>query len=139
MGGSMTELNMKNKKQPLIAKIVDVSFVCIVILLMMASLSTLVIERFFQENKKNGILAYELQQLYIIPNAEPKEFNFNNVWYVNKNMLHCSVDNVSKDYKIMEALEKNGWRTFGKFYAKNNLVARISQQDQGVTIDIYYK
>ena len=76
----MTELNMKNKKQPLIAKIVDISFVCIVILLIMASLSTLVIESFFQENKKNGILAYELQQLYIIPNAEPKEFNFNNVW-----------------------------------------------------------
>lgn len=75
MGGSMTELNMKNKKQPLIAKIVDVSFVCIVILLMMASLSTLVIGSFFQENEKNGILAYELQQLYIIPNAEPKEFN----------------------------------------------------------------
>lgn len=106
MGGSMTELNMKNKKQPLIAKIVDVSFVCIVILLMMASLSTLVIGSFFQENEKNGILAYELQQLYIIPNAEPKEFNFNNVWYVNKNMLHCSVDNVSKDYKLTEALEK---------------------------------
>ena len=102
----MTELNMKNKKQPLIAKIVDVSFVCIVILLMMASLSTLVIGSFFQENEKNGILAYELQQLYIIPNAEPKEFNFNNVWYVNKNMLHCSVDNVSKDYKLTEALEK---------------------------------
>ena len=65
MGGSMTELNMKNKKQPLIAKIVVVSFVCIVILLMMASLSTLVIGSFFQENEKNGILAYELQQLYI--------------------------------------------------------------------------
>lgn len=80
-----------------------------------------------------------MQQLYIVPNSEPKEFNFNNVWYVNKNMLHCKVDNVSKNYKIIEALEKNGWRTFGEYYAKNNLVARIKQEGRSVTVDIYYK
>lgn len=132
-------MKQTNLKMTFVNKIWYFIFFSLVFLVLTTNLSVLTLGSFFQENEKNGILAYELQQLYIVPNAEPKEFNFNNVWYVNKNMLHCRVDNVSKDYKLTEALEKNGWRRFGKYYAKNNLVARISQQDQGVTIDIYYK
>lgn len=132
-------MKQTNLKMTFVNKIWYFIFFSLVFLVLTTNLSVLTLGSFFQENEKNGILAYELQQLYIIPNSEPKEFNFNNVWYVNKNMLHCRVANVSKDYKLTEALEKNGWRRFGKYYAKNNLVARISQQDQGVTIDIYYK
>lgn len=94
---------------------------------------------FFKENEKNITAAYEMQKLYLIPNSEVREYGFHNFLYVNKNMLHCKVDNVSDNYQLEKTLTKNGWRVYREYYAKNNLVAKINKKDKSITIDIYYK
>lgn len=94
---------------------------------------------FFKENEKNAVIAYEIQKLYLIPNSEVREYEFHNFLYINKNMLHCKVDNVIASYQLEKALTQNGWRVYGEYYAKNNLVAKIKRKDKSVTINIYYK
>ena len=67
------------------------------------------------------------------------EFEFTNICYINKNLLHCKVENIQEDFNIEKMLYENNWQSKDYYYIKDNLALVVKEQENEniITLDLY--
>ena len=89
---------------------------------------------FPSKSEIKGRLGSEIYDLQLIQNGKVTEFEFTNIWYINKNLLHCKVENINEKFDIYEALKENNWKPKDYYYIKNNIVTVVEESENGNTV-----
>lgn len=114
-------------------------FFCIITTFITVWINATLIYNIFKTDEKRGVLAYELQKIELVQHSQIEDFQFNNIFYLNKNKLHCKVLKIENNYNLYNELVDNGWSFNGKYYIKDNLVAVVNEQGDNINLDLYYK
>lgn len=93
---------------------------------------------FFDEKNINSILTKELQKTELLHNGELEEFEYTNIWYIKRHILHCKIIDVNKNFDIENQLKNNNWEKKDGNFKKNNLIMVVNKNDDNVVVNIYY-
>ena len=136
---------MKNNKKPAPGIINSILFVISSFLffntfIFITILFALITQYIFPLQKEiKGRLGSEIYDLQLIQNGQVTEFEFTNIWYIKKNILHCKVENINRNFDIYESLRKNNWKPKDYYYIKNNIATVVEESENGNTVflDMY--